>query len=76
MKLMVSSCSVHALGRFTEEEVKEDGEIVDIANSRIYFVYVYFSYYETYREIEYTSRSTVLYFKRLRSSGFVSLEAF
>ena len=35
---MVSSCSVRALGRFTEEEEeeKEDGEIVDLADSRIY----------------------------------------
>ena len=37
---MVSSCSVRALGRFTEEEEeeeeKEDGEIVDSADSRIY----------------------------------------
>ena len=35
---MVSSCSVRALGRFTEEEKeeKEDGEIVDLADSRIY----------------------------------------
>ena len=38
---MVSSCSVRALGRFTEEEEeeeeeKEDEEIVDLADSRIY----------------------------------------
>ena len=37
---MVSSCSVRALGRFTEEEEEEeeeeDGEIVDLADSRIY----------------------------------------
>ena len=37
VKLMVFSCSVCALGRFTEEEEeKEDGEIVDLADSRIY----------------------------------------
>ena len=41
MEAMVSSCSVRALGRFTEEEEeeeeeKEDGEIVDLADSRIY----------------------------------------
>ena len=43
MKLIVSSCSIRALGRFTEEEEeeeeeeeKEDGEIVDLADSRIY----------------------------------------
>ena len=31
---------------------------------------------KTYREIEYSSRNMMVYFKRLRSSGFVSLEAF
>ena len=35
-----------------------------------------FSYYKTYREIEYSSRNMMVYFKRLRSLGFVSLEAF
>ena len=45
MKLMVSSCSFRALGRFTEEkeeeEEKEDGEIVDLADSRIYCLRVF-----------------------------------
>ena len=41
---MVSSCSVRALGRFTEEEEeeeKEDGEIIDLADSRIYCLRVF-----------------------------------
>ena len=42
---MVSSFSVRALGRFTEEEEeeeeKEDGEIVDLADSRIYCLRVF-----------------------------------
>ena len=54
-----------------EEEEKEDGEIVDLADSHT--VYVRFSHYKTYREIEYSSRNMMVYF---RSSGFVSLEAF
>ena len=47
MKFMVSSCSIRALGRFTEEEEeeereeKEDGEIVDLADSRIYCLHVF-----------------------------------
>ena len=43
MKLMISSCSVCALDRFTEEEEEEEkeeeeeeGEIVDLADSHIY----------------------------------------
>ena len=64
---MVSSYSVRALGRFTEEEVEEENEDEDLADS----VYVCFSYYKTYREIEYNSRNMMVYFKRLRSSGFV-----
>ena len=43
VKLMVSSCFVRALGRFTEEEEeeKEDGEIADLADSRIYCLRVF-----------------------------------
>ena len=71
---MVSSCSVRALDLFTEkEEEKEDGEIVDLADSRIYCLRVLAIYY--YREIEYSSSSMMVYFKRLWGLGFVSLEA-
>ena len=41
---MVSTSSVRALGRFTEEEEeeeKEDGEIVDLADSRMYYLRVF-----------------------------------
>ena len=43
VKLMVSSCPVPALGRFTEEEEEEeeDGEIVDLADSCIYCLRVF-----------------------------------
>ena len=73
---MLLSCSRSFSEEEEEEEEKEDGEIVDLADSRIYRFSCVLATIKTYREIEYSSRNMMVYFKRLRSSGFVSLEAF